>query len=176
MRPDLTRSDVDLVLVAPFDATFDPRPEGLLADYRLAGSGDVVTYSQWSGSPDVDGFVAYRRYRSTGLRDAAAEPGCVVLVSVEFERPGVAEQWVDLVFEALAAEEEPHPGGISGHFHISTDGLRVLNYAEWTSAAAHIDAVSRGNGSVGVSEVWQRVHAFPGLKSSDVRRYRPPGR
>jgi hypothetical protein len=171
---DLTRADAELVLVHYGRVPFEPRPDGLL-DVRwlepLEG-GDPVTYSQWSGPADVDGGVPYRRYRSGGLASPDRQVGCVVLVSVEFDRTGVAEEWIDLVFSALAAEDEPDPGGISGHFHISTDGLRVLNYAEWTSAQAHRDALARGDGAVGVSDLWRRVRSFTGLKGSDVRRYR----
>jgi hypothetical protein len=169
---ELIRSDAELVLVHPGRVPFEPRPEGLL-DVRWleqVDGGGAMTYSQWSEAVEVDGAVAYRRYRS-GREPVDRAVGCVVLVSVEFDRPGVAEEWVDLVFDALAAEREPHPGGISAHFHVSVDGLRVLNYAEWTSAEAHEDALARGNGAVGVSEPWRHVRSFPGLKRSDVRRY-----
>jgi hypothetical protein len=174
---ELTRPDAELVLVHRRRVPFEPRPDGLLDARWLeqVDGGGVVTYSQWSGAVEVDDAVAYRRYRSG--REAADDRtvGCVVLVSVEFDRPGVAEEWVDLVFTALAAEEDLHPGGIAAHFHVSLDGLRVLNYAEWTSARAHEDAMARGNGSVGVSEPWRRVHSFTGLEHSDVRRYRVVG-
>ncbi len=169
-----TRPDAELVLVHHGRVPFDPRPDGLL-DVRWLehlDGGDTVTYSQWSGAAGAHGGVAYRRYRSGGLASEDRPVGCVVLVSVEFDRPGLAEEWVDLVFAALDAEDEPHPGGISAHFHVSVDGLRVLNYAEWTSARAHRDALARGNGSVGLSEPWRRVRSFTGLKGSDVRRYR----
>jgi hypothetical protein len=171
MRPDLMRDDVDTVLVAPFDAVFDVRPDGLVGAHRLVGEdGDIVTYSQWSGPSSREGFTAYRRYRSQSRPDR--EPGCVVLVSVEFDRPGVAEEWVDLVLEALAAEEDPHPGGISAHFHVSTDGMRVLNYAEWVSAEAHVEALERSGGSVGRNARWRRVQEFPAMTGSTVKRYR----
>jgi hypothetical protein len=46
-------------------STGHPRPDGLL-DVRWLehlDGGDTVTYSQWSGAAEVDGGVAYRRYR-----------------------------------------------------------------------------------------------------------------
>jgi hypothetical protein len=116
----------------------------------------------------------YRRYRS-GTRPDPPAPGCIVIVSVAFDGPDEARQrgWIDTVFEALASEPEPPPGGISGHFHVSTDGTRVLNYAEWIDAESHRAALERsGQGTVGASPVWQRVRAFPGVASSDVTRYR----
>ncbi|TQM78033.1 antibiotic biosynthesis monooxygenase [Saccharothrix saharensis] len=180
---ELTRPDADHVLVHRGRVPFDPRPDGLLdARWLREVDGDgVVTYSQWSrpvdadGAVDGDGAVAYRRYRSVGRASADRPVGCVVLVSVRFDRSGVAEEWVDLVLAALAAEDEPDPGGISAHFHVGVDGTRVLNYAEWTSARAHVDAMARGDGAVGRSPLWRRVRSFPGLASSDVRRYRVVG-
>ena len=177
-----------------------PWPGGLLSLNAFVSTDGktVLTYSQWTGDEAIAGFrggplttrlvrevdgavpgiersqpISYRLYRS-GVRDGAPVPGCVVIVSVEFDGPDESRQrkWVDTVFEALEAEAQPHPGGISGHFHISTDGTRVLNYAEWTSEEAHRDALQRsGQGSVGSGPKWREVHRFPGVKSSAVQRY-----
>ncbi|MFD5280996.1 antibiotic biosynthesis monooxygenase [Streptomyces rubrogriseus] len=122
------------------------------------------------------GLGRYRRYRSTRREDPAAAvvPGCVVIVDVEFEGPDPDRQraWVDAVFEALESEPSPRPGGISAHFHLSTDGTRVLNYAEWESAQAHRDALAAPGDGVGSSTPqWERVQTWPGLKSSTVSRY-----
>ncbi len=119
------------------------------------------------------GLGRYRRYRS-GSRADAPVPGCVVIVDVEFEGPDPERQraWVDAVFEALEGDVEPRPGGISGHFHLSTDGTRVLNYAEWESARAHADALAAPGQGIGAGTArWERVQRWPGLKSSTVRRY-----
>jgi len=101
-------------------------------------------------------------------------PGCVVIVEVEFEGPDPQRQraWVDAVFEALESEPAPHPGGIAAHFHLGTDGTRVLNYAEWETAQAHIDALAApGDGVGSATELWKRVQNWPGVKSSTVSRY-----
>jgi hypothetical protein len=119
------------------------------------------------------GPVHYRLYRSR-VRSDAPLPGCVVIVSVEFDGPDEQRQrrWVDTVFEALDAETELRPGGISGHFHLSTDGSRVLNYAEWTDEEAHREAIERsGQGSIGWGPKWRQVRSFPGVKSGGYNRY-----
>jgi hypothetical protein len=127
--------------------------------------------------------VFYRRYRS-GTRPDAPEPGCIVVVSVDFDGPDEARvrTWIDTVFEALAAEASPPAGGIGAHFHVSLDGTRALNYAEWVDEASHIAALARsGIGAVGSGPTWRDVQTFPGLKGSHVTRYRvarrlaPPG-
>ncbi|MGW7569700.1 antibiotic biosynthesis monooxygenase [Streptomyces tendae] len=122
------------------------------------------------------GLGRYRRYRSARREDPAAAvvPGCIVIVEVEFEGPDPDRQraWVDAVFEALQSEPNPRPGGLSAHFHLSTDGTRVLNYAEWESARAHRDALTAPGDGVGSStSQWERVQTWPGLKSSTVNRY-----
>ncbi|MFE0370404.1 antibiotic biosynthesis monooxygenase [Streptomyces tendae] len=122
------------------------------------------------------GLGRYRRYRSTRPEGPAAAvvPGCIVIVEVEFEGsdPDRRHAWVDAVFEALQSEPNPRPGGLSAHFHLSTDGTRVLNYAEWESAQAHIDALAAPGDGVGSStSQWERVQTWPGLKSSTVNRY-----
>ncbi|MGV9914347.1 antibiotic biosynthesis monooxygenase [Streptomyces tendae] len=122
------------------------------------------------------GLGRYRRYRSARREDPAAAvvPGCIVIVEVEFEGPDPDRQraWVDAVFEALESEPNSRPGGLSAHFHLSTDGTRVLNYAEWESARAHVDALAAPGDGVGSStSQWERVQTWPGLKSSTVSRY-----
>jgi hypothetical protein len=118
--------------------------------------------------------VFYRRYRS-GRRPDVPAPGCIVIVSVELEGPDEARQraWVDTVFDAMAAETSPPDGGIAGHFHVSLDGRRILNYAEWVDAASHEAALARSaQGTIGVGPKWRDVRAFPGVVSSEVRRFR----
>ncbi|WP_409472812.1 antibiotic biosynthesis monooxygenase [Streptomyces sp. HC307] len=121
------------------------------------------------------GLGRYRHYRSGTREDRAASvPRCIVIVDIEFEGPAPDRQraWVDAVFEALESEPNPHPGGMSAHFHVSTDGTRVLNYAEWESAQAHIDALAApGDGVGSASAQWERVQTWPGLKSSTANRY-----
>ena len=71
-------------------------------------------------------------------------PGCIVVVTMETDGPERQRQWVDAVFDALEAETDPPPGGISGHFLVSTDATRVLNCAEWIDEESHRRAVADG--------------------------------
>ncbi|WP_409184044.1 hypothetical protein F9C11_06770 [Amycolatopsis sp. VS8301801F10] len=193
-RPDFARTDVAAVLVAETTVVAaevlarlekEPWPAGLISFHALASTdGDAsLVYTQWAEGAADPGFVRrvaegepveYRLYRS-GNRDDSTVPGCIVVVSVEFDGADAQRQrrWVDTVFDALASEEKPAPGGISGHFHVSTDGTRVLNYAEWVDEQSHRDALARsGRGTVGVSDEWRKVQEFPGVRGSGVRRYR----
>ncbi|WP_210587604.1 antibiotic biosynthesis monooxygenase [Streptomyces sp. GESEQ-35] len=178
-----------------------PWPASDLLGYHVYTGHDGATlmhYSQWASEQAYEAFVKvhrqerddeidtavpgverldlgrYRHYRS-GVRDGDTRiPGCIVIVDVEFEGPDPDRQraWVDAVFEALESEAHPRPGGISAHFHLSTDGTRVLNYAEWESAQAHIDALAAPGGGIGSATAqWARVQSWPGLKGSTVGRY-----
>lgn len=193
--PDPTRTDADTVLIVETPASMDevfgqleqkPWPEGLLSFSTFAATDGetMLAYTQWAAGAAGHQFlseltggepVEYRLYRSQ-TRENPPPPGCIVVVKVEFDGPDEQRQrrWVDTVFEALEGETEPHPGGISGHFHVSTDGTRVLNYAEWTDEQAHRDALeSSRQGTVGSSPGWQRVRDFPGVRGSGFRRYHP---
>ncbi|MFC5823556.1 antibiotic biosynthesis monooxygenase [Nonomuraea insulae] len=196
LSPDITRPDAGTVLVTESSAhhltveeisavvEHAPWPEGLISFSTLVSTDGetVLTYTQWANGEASREFMAgltgtepveYRLYRSSGREDPPV-PGCVVVVSVEFDGPDNQRQqhWIDTVFDAMAGETQPHPGGISGHFHLSTDGTRVLNYAEWTDEQAHRDALdTSGQATVGSSPGWRRVVDFPGVKSGGFRRY-----
>lgn len=196
--PELQREAADAALGAWRKTS---RPDGLLAHTVLSSNDgtEVVNYSQWTGRDAVAAFRRndppervqgildavpeierrrldeYELYRSGFDEGDTREPGCVVLVEVDFEGPGPRRQrdWTDAVFEALEADPKRHSGGISAHFHASTDGTRVLNLAEWESEQAHVDALAAPGEGIGTgSPEWTRVQRYPGLRHSRVTRYR----
>jgi hypothetical protein len=115
-----------------------PWPPALLSTRFLASTDGetVLTYSQWANDEGYDIFVRsnanckadqrectvpgvggkpplrYRLYRSLRRDNLPAAPGCVVIVSVEFDGRDKARQrrWIDTVVDALDAEPELHPG------------------------------------------------------------------
>ncbi|MEW2411357.1 antibiotic biosynthesis monooxygenase [Streptomyces griseoviridis] len=179
-----------------------PWPADTLLGYHVYTGLDGSTllhYSQWASEQDYEAFVKvhrqervdeidtavpgierlglgrFRRYRSLGQDGRGGRvPGCVVVVDVHFEGPDPDRQraWVDAVADALAHDPEPAPGGVAAHFHLSTDGTRVLNYAEWESADAHAGALAApGEGAGSPTDRWRRVRDWPGRRSSTVGRY-----
>lgn len=161
-------------------AAFEARSgEGLVSFtvYEGIGHDGAFTYEQWADEgtiQNLDGAPVYRLYR--GNRGEGI-PGALVVVSVEFEGPDEQRQrdWIDLVFTALDSEPARPEGGISGYFHVSGDGTRVLNYAEWTSAEAHAAALAApGANGIGTTDVWKKVQTYPGMTAGgSVKRYRP---
>ncbi|MET9389364.1 antibiotic biosynthesis monooxygenase [Streptomyces sp. NPDC006624] len=176
--------------------TWERRPwpaNGLLGYHVYAGhdGSTLMHYSQWSGEQAFEAFVKthrqervdeidtavpgiervglgrYRRYRS---RERAVGdervPGLVVTVRVDFEAGERRGEWVDLVLKALGDDPEGHAGLVSAHFHLSTDGGHVLNYAEWESAEAYDRALAAPSG-----EAWERVRTYPGVVGFAGSRY-----
>ncbi|PCG81612.1 antibiotic biosynthesis monooxygenase [Streptomyces sp. WZ.A104] len=179
-----------------------PHP-GLLSYSVYAGEdgATLLHYSQWTGEQAYEDFVRNNRDARNAEIDAAVpgiervalhtyelyrsgrraegdtrEPGCVVIVDVEFDGPDPARQrdWADAVFEALGDDIRTPEGGIAAHFHVSTDGTRVLNYAEWETAEHHIAALAApGDGVGSPSPLWERVQKYPGVTGGGVNRYTP---
>ncbi|MGA4842714.1 antibiotic biosynthesis monooxygenase [Streptomyces sp. G45] len=120
------------------------------------------------------GLHKTRRYRS--VTPGSGTAGAFVLVEVDFDGPDADRQraWVDTVLAALASDPAPAPGLLGAHFHLSTDGRRVLNYAEWRSARDHDEALAAPGAGVGSpTPQWRGVREFPGVARDDrVKRYR----
>ncbi|WTK83330.1 antibiotic biosynthesis monooxygenase [Streptomyces sp. NBC_01511] len=179
-------------------------PDGGLLSYSVLVGEDgesLLHYSQWrdetayqdfvrtgrdernaeidAAVPGIErlGLASYELYRSGEPAEGDTRvPGCVVIVDVEFEGPDPARQraWTDTVFAALDHDPYERSGGIAAYFHASTDGTRVLNYAEWENAEGHIEALNSPGDGVGSStEQWEKVQNFPGLAGSTVKRYTP---
>lgn len=119
--------------------------------------------------------VGLDRYRYHRGRERAAgddrTPGLIVTVRIDFEpaAAGRRADWIDLVVEALAGEPTWHRGLIAAHFHLSTDGGHVLNYAEWESAGAHDEALAADAGPA--AQLWERVQRHPDVTGFALSRY-----
>ncbi|WP_328870513.1 antibiotic biosynthesis monooxygenase [Streptomyces sp. NBC_00287] len=111
----------------------------------------------------------YRLYRSRARAAGDARvPGLIVTVRIDFE-PDAAEKRADWVDTLLSTMEGPvgDPGLISAHFHLSTDGTHVLNYAEWDNDLSYDAAIEAPE-----TPEWERVRTYPGIKGFTGSRYR----
>ncbi|MGW7022513.1 hypothetical protein [Streptomyces decoyicus] len=110
----------------------------------------VLTYTQCTGSDSYRPFaralegtaraepVQYRLHRSVVLDHAAKPPTCMVTALFDIDGPERQRRIVNSVADSLENARGRLPGMLSANFHLSTDGTRVLNYAEWTDDQAHI--------------------------------------
>ncbi|GAA4535317.1 antibiotic biosynthesis monooxygenase [Amycolatopsis samaneae] len=176
-----------------------PWPASALRTYSVFAGSDGTTllhYSQWADEdahrvftrtgrdprneevfaavPGIErlGSTSYRLHRSR-VDDPATTAGCVVIVLRRFDKPDPdrARQLIDTLFSVPA--HTPTPGLLSAHFHVSTDGSRVLNYAEWTSENAHRAAVADRPQEIDDNAEWRKAHSWPGLTSTTVQYFRP---
>lgn len=172
-------------------------PEGLISHTAFLGHDNVTVlqYSQWSSEKAVDVFrrnnledraedahqtvpglerveaVMYRHYRSMiSEKSPGSQPGCIILVSFEADGPERQSQFVDTLIDTVESRENPHhPGSIASHFHFSMDGMRVLNYAEFTNKEAHEEVVQSMLQSD--DEVPRLIRSMPGIKPLGFERF-----
>jgi quinol monooxygenase YgiN len=175
--------------------------DGLLGYHVYAGhdGSTLLHHSQWASEQAYEAFVKTHRqeradeidtavpgierlgldrYRRHGSRERAAgdarTPGLILLVRIDF-KPDAADQraaWVDEVLLALADDPVGHRGLISAHFHLSTDGTHVLNYAEWESTRAYDEVLAAPGKGIGApTPQWDRVRTHPAVKRFTPGRY-----
>lgn len=67
----------------------------------------------------------------------AAPASCATLINVFTVTPENAAGLAALLSDATETVMQHVPGFISANIHVSTDGTRVVNYAQWASAQAY---------------------------------------
>ncbi|MBP0452322.1 antibiotic biosynthesis monooxygenase [Kitasatospora sp. RG8] len=157
-------------------------PAGILsAGAYLSTDGDtVLTYVQTAGpgahrafTAGLDGLagaatVEYTLHHAIVLEPGAPTPASFVVAGFDVDGPGPQRRIVEAITGALErAPAGQHPGMISANFHLSTDGTRVLNYAEWTSDEAHqafLDGATR-------TATLRATHETPGVRPIGFKRY-----
>lgn len=163
-------------------------PGGLLS-WSLFASTDgqaLMAYEQWGGeqaldralampTPYVPGIpgtepsppVRYRLYRSHVIDAGQGAVGCIVTPVFDTDGPERQRHFVNDVF-TITKDVTPMPGSIAAHFHTSTDGTRVFNYAEWSDEQAHIDALTADD----PKQVRRRVsREIPGVRPCGYHRW-----
>lgn len=148
--PELQHAEVERVM-APY-RTGD-LPDGFLSMSAFTSTDgiDVLTYAQWTSD---DAYREFVRAGGLGMLDEDAtepvryklyrgrilEPDSVarVLVAPVFDVDGRGRQRRSADSLVDGPLGKPFPGLVASHFHHSTDGTRVLNWAEWVDEEAHL--------------------------------------
>ncbi|QRK13217.1 hypothetical protein JQX13_26210 [Archangium violaceum] len=139
----------------------DPRNQATLAQRITAAVGEV-------GKPS-----SYRLYRSMLPAGRSGQvPGCIVGVSFDTDGEDTARRFIDTLVDHFSGIQPTVPGGgIASHFHIRSDGRRVFNFSEWTTAEAHQRTVETQLQAGG--EVANLIASIPGLRPLGFKRYLP---
>ncbi|MFE6775373.1 hypothetical protein [Streptomyces sp. NPDC057702] len=169
--PERQRAAVDAIAAA-WERLPWPTPDLLGYSVYTATDGETLAhYAQWTSEAAYERYAAtrsqathlaaidaavpgiervgvtpyrlYRTARTPGARETSA-PGAVIAVDIEFDGPDEARlrRWVDGWFDGDEPEVDDFDGLLAAHFHVSVDGTRVLNYAEWVSVQAHVEALA----------------------------------
>ncbi|MCE6995506.1 antibiotic biosynthesis monooxygenase [Saccharothrix sp. S26] len=163
-----------------------PLPAGLvsLSVFTSLDGEALLLYSQWvddgayeahrRGAPggewDLVEAVRYRLFRSMTDQAGTGVPGCVITGTFDVDGPERQRHIVDALAE-VASRAEPFPGALTAHFHLSVDGTRVLNYAEWTSLEDHDRAMDNAE----LDEIYRVSLETPGVRATRGRAYRLHG-
>ncbi|MEW2636568.1 antibiotic biosynthesis monooxygenase [Streptomyces sp. NPDC048389] len=140
----------------------------------------LLTCAQWTSDTATDAFLRvngfaagfagpprYRIHRSLTQDVDVRVPGCLVTAAFDVDGPERQQHFAESVI-AAQSKEEAHPGAISAHFLLSTDGSRVLLYTEWSSPEAHEEAAEAG----GHDAVHDIFSGTPGVRLTHGSRYR----
>lgn len=151
--PDLARHDAGIALISPWghgtaESALVPRacrenPRGLLSLTRFrADSGQELHYAQWTDDESClrwldDGdapparYLPHAGYRATG---AGSRPTMLATPRFACSGPRSQRRLAETIRQTLTALAPP--GLLGAHPHLSVDGSRVVNYAEWTDEEA----------------------------------------
>jgi hypothetical protein len=168
-------------------------PAGLLS-WSLFASTDgqsLMAYEQWADDGALDSALAgpvpyvpgipgtepsvpvrYRVERSYPGGADGETAGCLVTPVFDTDGPERQRHFIDELF-AMTRDDTTRdvgqmPGALSAYFHVSVDGTRVFNYAEWTDEESHLGAVNAPD----TAGSRQRITGgIPGARPSGYHRW-----
>ncbi|MEU6148325.1 hypothetical protein ABZ848_49385 [Streptomyces sp. NPDC047081] len=83
--------------------------------------------------------VEYRLHHSVLLTPQAGPAAAIVIASFDVDGPERQRHIISSVTDNIEkSPRDEQTGLIASHFHVSLDGTRVINFAEWTSDDEHI--------------------------------------
>lgn len=191
--PERQRASAQAAVAAWAD---EARPRGLLSENLLLSTDDstVLHYAQWTDEAahhedlrtgrrcridDVVPHIAHRgtfehRLHRSLVLDRRSRPGCIVAVRFRSDSRETATRFVDTLLDeepgfARRTDATPPAGMISNHFHISTDGTHVVNYAEFVDENAHAQIVESMLQEE--DDVPRLIDSTPGLEPLGFKRF-----
>ncbi|MFI9028159.1 antibiotic biosynthesis monooxygenase family protein [Streptomyces sp. NPDC053560] len=162
-----------------------PAPEGFLSFNTFVSTDgqNILTYAQWTSEDAYDAFVRAERSGRDGAGDARHAdpiryrlhrsnvtapgnvPGCIVAPVFDVDGPERQRMVADILLDGPLAA--PYPGLVALHFHVSADGSRVLNYAEWEDEESHEKFMR----SEMPTKAFEAIQDMPGVRGLGGKRY-----
>lgn len=99
---------------------------------------------------------------------AAPEAGFIAVVTIRLTRPEAQAPLLDLLVAEVEGWVRFRPGFLSANYHVSTDGSRLLNYAQWASEGSYRQSF-RDNPNSG--SLRDAIVAVPGVEGLEMVGY-----
>jgi Antibiotic biosynthesis monooxygenase len=144
-----------------------PRIKRILADYFLKLSApirsiraDPRSIPQWL----LENTLAARQRLGGLMMNIAVTNNVVTFITVYEVAPADQQHLIDLITSAYEQTIRHLPGFVEAHTHRSSDGVRIVSYAQW-NAQADVEAMIRN------SELWPIFVEIGRIASADPRYY-----
>ncbi|MET7832469.1 antibiotic biosynthesis monooxygenase [Micromonospora sediminicola] len=99
---------------------------------------------------------------------ARPDSGFIAIVTLRTDGPEQQRQLLDLLVPDVQEWVRHCPGFISANYHVSTDGTRLVNYAQWVSEEAYRESFKR-NPRAGALRA--ALAAIPGVQGPEMTGY-----
>ena len=99
---------------------------------------------------------------------AHPEAGFIALVTIQISDPSAHAPLLDLLVTEVEQWVRHQPGFISANYHISAEGHRVVNYAQWRSEEDYRESFRR-NPDAGALR--GAILAVPGVETLEMVPY-----
>ncbi len=98
----------------------------------------------------------------------APDAGFIAIVTIQLSRPEAREPLLDLLAGEVETWVRFRPGFLSANYHVSTDGSRLVNYAQWVSEEAYRQSFRDNPNSGALREA---ITAIPGVEGLEMVGY-----
>lgn len=102
------------------------------------------------------------------LDPAHPDAGFIAVVTIGLRRVEARDELLDLLVREVEDWVRHRPGFLSANYHVSLDGTRVLNYAQWATEDAYRGSFRTDPGSGSLRDA---ILAIDGVESLEMVGY-----
>jgi C-6 monooxygenase len=95
---------------------------------------------------------------------ARPDAGFIALVTISISNPDAHTPLLDLLSSEVEQWVRYRPGFLSANYHVSTDGARIVNYAQWASEEAYRDSFRSNPNAGSLREAITAIDGVDGLE------------
>jgi C-6 monooxygenase len=95
---------------------------------------------------------------------ARPDAGFVAVVTIRLNRPDATDELLDLLVREVEEWVRYRPGFLSANYHVSQDGSRLVNYAQWATEDAYRGSFRDNPGSGSLRDAILAVDGVEGLE------------